>query len=69
MQRKVEISLAGFTDEIVDGVKRVPHERVTDQIVELIRDVMVSREAVKKIVQTVHDEPDTWSPEAQNGRE
>ena len=28
VQRKVEIPLAGFIDEIVDGVKRVPHERV-----------------------------------------
>ena len=41
VQRKVEIPWAGFIDEIVDGLKRVPQERVSEQTVEWIMDVMV----------------------------
>ena len=51
------------------GVKRVPREHVSEQIAEWIMDVMVSQssqtEPMMKVVQTVRDEPDTRSPEAQ----
>ena len=51
VQRKVEIPLAGFIDEIVDGVRGADHGSQTEDMM--------------KIVQTVRDEPDTWSPEAE----
>ena len=70
VQRKVEIPLAEFIDEIVDGVKRVPHERVSEQIGDLFIDHKVHRLRLrrKSFIQFMTSRTRGFRTEGENAR-